>query len=74
MSKVAPEQLLTAALLSVFMSLVIAGLTTWQAAAGTGLELFRLALGAWVRGWFVAFPLVLVVAPLARRVAAAMLR
>ncbi|MBK0393822.1 DUF2798 domain-containing protein [Ramlibacter algicola] len=66
MKKPSAEQLLTAALLSGFMSLVIAGLSTWHA-AGNGPELIRLWLGAWVRGWIVALPLVLVAAPMARR-------
>ena len=74
MRKITPEQLLTAALLSGFMSLVIAGLSTWHAAVGTVPELLHLWIGAWVRGWFIAFPLVLIAAPLARRVAGFLLR
>lgn len=56
-------------LLSGLMSLVVSGIATVQA---RGLEPGLLGgwMGAWASSWAVAFPTVLVVAPLVRRVVA----
>ena len=53
-------------LLSGLMSLIVSGISTVRA-AGFSPDLPGLWLGAWLSSWLVAFPTVLVVAPLARR-------
>lgn len=52
--------------LSALMSLIVSGIATLRN-AGLEDEFATLWLGAWLPSWFVAFPTVLVVAPLARR-------
>lgn len=52
--------------LSALMSLIVSGIATFRN-AGPVDEFVTLWLGAWLPSWFVAFPTVLVVAPLARR-------
>lgn len=54
--------------LSGIMSLLVSGITTFRTAP-TGANLFGDWLGSWLSSWLVAFPAVLVVAPLARRIA-----
>lgn len=51
--------------LSALMSLIVSGIATFRN-AGLVDEFFSLWLGAWLPSWFVAFPTVLVVAPMAR--------
>lgn len=51
---------------SALMSLIVSGIATLRN-AGLVDEFVMLWLGAWLPSWFVAFPTVLVVAPLARR-------
>ena len=60
-------------ILSGLMSLIVSGIATVRA---TGLvpEFPELWLTAWLTSWLVAFPTVLVVAPLARRLVAKMVR
>lgn len=52
--------------LSALMSLIVSGIATFRN-AGLVDEFVSLWLGAWLPSWFIAFPTVLVVAPLARR-------
>ena len=53
-------------ILSGLMSLLVAGISTWRA-VGLGDSFAGLWIGAWLTAWLVAFPVVLAVAPLARR-------
>lgn len=55
--------------LSALMSLIVSGIATFRN-AGPVDEFITLWLGAWLPSWFVAFPTVLAVAPLARRLVA----
>lgn len=52
--------------LSGLMSLVVSGIATVRN-AGLVDRFFELWIGAWLPSWFIAFPIVLVVAPMARR-------
>ncbi len=59
--------------LSALMSLVVSGISTVRTAGmieGFG----NLWLGAWLPSWLVAFPIVLVVAPVARRIVGSLVR
>jgi len=58
--------LLFALILSCVMTLLVSGLSTWRA-VGPSPTLTQLWLGAWLTSWSIAFPLVLVIAPLTRR-------
>jgi uncharacterized protein DUF2798 len=53
-------------LLSGLMSFVVSGIATFRN-AGLIEGFFSLWVGAWVPSWLIAFPVVLIVAPLARR-------
>jgi hypothetical protein len=53
-------------ILSGLMSLLVSGISTYRA-AGPGAGFVPLWTSAWLTAWLVAFPGVLVVAPLARR-------
>ncbi|CAN7509114.1 DUF2798 domain-containing protein [Neorhizobium tomejilense] len=53
--------------LSCLMSLLISGVSTLRS-AGLIDGFFRIWMGAWLPSWIIAFPVVLVVAPLARRI------
>ncbi len=53
--------------LSGLMSLLISGLATWRA-VGLGPDFLSDWGSTWVLAWLVAFPSVMVAAPLARRV------
>jgi hypothetical protein len=55
--------------LSGLMSLIVAGIATFRA-VGLPHDFISLWMGAWAASWIVAFPTVLVVAPLARRLVA----
>lgn len=57
---------LSGLILSGLMSWLVAGVSTYRA-VGFGDTLAGLWLSAWLTAWAVAFPAVLVVAPLARR-------
>lgn len=54
-------------ILSGLMSLLVSGISTWRA-VGVVPEFGSLWAGAWLTAWLFAFPIVLVVAPLARRI------
>ncbi|GIT91671.1 hypothetical protein JANAI62_21280 [Jannaschia pagri] len=56
-------------ILSGLMSLIVSGIATLRA-AGLIDGLFGLWMGNWLTSWAVAFPTVLVVAPVARRLVA----
>lgn len=59
--------------LSALMSLVVSGISTVRTAGlieGFG----NLWIGAWLPSWLIAFPIVLVVAPVARRLVGSMVR
>lgn len=59
--------------LSALMSLVVSGISTVRTAGmieGFG----NLWIGAWLPSWLIAFPIVLVVAPVARRVVGSLVR
>jgi len=58
--------LLFALILSGVMTLLISGLSTWRA-VGLTPAFAQLWPGTWLTAWSLAFPLVLVVAPLTRR-------
>lgn len=53
-------------LLSAMMSLIVSGISTLRT-AGLVDDFTRLWIGAWLPSWLVAFPIVLVIALLARR-------
>jgi hypothetical protein len=61
------EHLAFGLLLSGMMSFIVSGLST-AIAAGVNRDLPLMWLGAWLPSWAVAFPAVLVVAPLVRRI------
>lgn len=52
--------------LSALMSFVVSGIATFRN-AGLVDGFFSIWIGAWVPSWLIAFPVVLVVAPVARR-------
>ena len=59
--------------LSALMSFVVSGISTVRTAGlieGFG----NLWIGAWLPSWLIAFPIVLVVAPVARRLVGSMVR
>ena len=56
-------------LLSGMMSCIVAGLSTFRA-LGMGPEFPALRMGNWAVSWVPAFPIVLVVAPVTRRIVA----
>ncbi|WP_420393065.1 DUF2798 domain-containing protein [Acuticoccus sp.] len=60
-------------LLSGLMSLIVAGIATVRA-VGLPADILTLWASAWVSSWAVAFPTVLVVAPLVRRLVVALTR
>ena len=60
-------------LLSALMSLVVSGVATFRN-AGLVDSFFSLWIGAWLPSWLIAFPVVLVVAPVARRVVTALVK
>lgn len=57
--------------LSGLMSLIVSGIATWRA-LGVDLDFPMRWTTAWGASWAVAFPTVLVVAPLVRRLVAAL--
>jgi hypothetical protein len=59
--------------LSCLMSFIVAGIATLRT-AGLIEGFFTLWVGAWLPSWLVAFPVVLVVAPAARRIVNGMVR
>ena len=53
-------------ILSGLMSLVVSGISTLRV-GGIGENFAALWLGAWLTAWIVAFPLVLIISPLAKK-------
>ena len=60
-------------ILSGLMSFVVSGIATFRN-AGLIDGFFSLWIGAWLPSWLIAFPIVLVVAPVARRIVNGMVR
>ena len=58
--------LLFGLILSGLMSLLVSGLSTWRA-LGLAPDFAGLWISAWLTAWLLAFPAVLVMAPLARK-------
>ena len=67
------EPLLFGFFLSGLMSLLVAGIATLRA-AGVGPGFVSLWLTSWLTAWLFAFPAVLVVSPVARRVVRSLLQ
>lgn len=61
------EPVLFGFLLSGLMSLLVAGISTLRA-VGLGPDFLWLWAGSWLTAWLFAFPAVLIVSPLARRI------
>lgn len=59
--------------LSCLMSFLVAGIATLRT-AGAVENFFALWVGAWLPSWLIAFPVVLVVAPVARRIVGSLVR
>ena len=53
-------------ILSALMSFLVSGIATFRN-SGFVDRFFELWIGAWLPSWLIAFPVVLVVAPIARR-------
>lgn len=62
------EPIVFGLILSGLMSFLVSGISTFRA-AGPAAGFFVLWLQAWLTSWLVAFPTVLMVAPVARRMA-----
>ena len=60
-------------ILSGLMSCMVSGIATLRA-TGLGDGVLLLWMGAWMTSWAIAFPAVLVVAPLTRRLVARLVR
>ncbi|MFN3228171.1 MAG: DUF2798 domain-containing protein [Hyphomicrobiales bacterium] len=60
-------------ILSGLMSLLVSGIATWRA-LGLPPEFVALWMAAWINAWIVAFPAVLVVAPITRRLVAKLVK
>lgn len=67
-------RVLYALILAGIMSLMVTGITTFRAFGLTEDVLSRWIFGAWLPSWMVAFPAVLVVAPLTNRLVARLVR
>lgn len=59
--------------LSSLMSFLVSGIATFRN-AGLVENFFTLWIGAWIPSWLIAFPVVLVVAPVARRIVGSLVR
>jgi hypothetical protein len=59
--------------LSALMSLLVSGVATFRAVGAID-GFIKLWATAWAPSWLVAFPVVLVVAPIARRIVGSMVR
>jgi hypothetical protein len=59
--------------LSSLMSFIVSGISTFRN-AGPVDGFFNLWVGAWLLSWLIAFPTVLVVAPVARRIVNSLVR
>lgn len=67
------EPVLFGFVLSGLMSLLVSGISTLRV-VGTEEGYFNIWFGAWITAWFFAFPAVLVVAPVARKLVSVALR
>jgi uncharacterized membrane protein len=59
--------------LSCLMSFLVSGIATFRT-AGLIENFMTLWMGAWLPSWFVAFPVVLVIAPVARRIVSGLVK
>ena len=59
--------------LSALMSLLVSGISTFRN-AGLADQFFSLWAHAWLPSWLIAFPVVLVVAPVTRRIVTGLVR
>lgn len=59
--------------LSAMMSFLVSGIATFRT-VGLSDTFLSLWIGAWLPSWLVAFPVVLVVAPVARKAVASLVR
>ena len=59
--------------LSSLMSFLVSGIATFRN-AGLVENFLTLWIGAWIPSWLIAFPVVLVVAPVARRIVGSLVR
>jgi hypothetical protein len=66
------EPILFGFILSGLMSLLVSGIATLRA-AGLGPGFLSLWAGSWLTAWLFAFPAVLIVSPVARRVVRSLL-
>jgi hypothetical protein len=60
-------------ILSGLMSAMVSGIATWRA-LGVDADFLSNWFGSWLTSWAVAFPAVLIVAPIARRIVARLVR
>jgi hypothetical protein len=60
-------------ILSSLMSFVVSGISTFRN-AGLVDHFFSLWIGAWLPSWLFAFPIVLIIAPVARRIVGALVK
>lgn len=60
-------------ILSALMSFLVSGIATFRN-AGLVDGFFDIWIGAWLPSWLIAFPVVLVVAPIARRLVGVMVK
>jgi hypothetical protein len=60
-------------ILSALMSLLVSGIATFRT-AGFVDDFLSIWVGAWLPSWLIAFPVVLVVAPIARRLVGLLVR
>ncbi len=67
------EHAVFALVLSGLMSFIVSGISTLLA-LGVTPELLGRWIGSWLPSWAVAFPAVLIVAPVARRIVGALVR
>ncbi len=58
--------ILSGLILSGFMTLVVSGVSTWRV-LGLAEWVFGLWMSAWLASWIVAFPVILLAAPVTRR-------
>jgi hypothetical protein len=58
-------------ILSGLMSLMVSGIATFRA-TGLAADFFSLWIGAWITAWLFAFPAVMLVSPVARRMVGAL--
>lgn len=60
-------------ILSSLMSFVVSGISTFRT-AGLVDHFFSLWIGEWLPSWLFAFPIVLIAAPVARRIVSALVK